>query len=501
MAVCNSKFLRLTIFLFLLFPLANSISFNFSSFNTNDQRIMYEGDATTASGVIQVTKNLQNTLLTGSVGRATYGSPIHLWDNKTGNLTDFNTHFSFIITATSSYIGDGLTFFLSPYNATIPIHSAGGYLGLFENSTAFNHTNNQIVAVEFDTFKNFWDPSTYHVGIDVNGIESVAYLNWSSSLANNETANAWVNYDSSTQTLSVYLTYEDDPVFQGSYNLSYVVDLREVLPEWVRVGFSGATGLSTEIHNIVSWTFSSTLGDSSNSTPGAPPPNSTPVAPPLNSTPAAPPPNSTPTGHKTNMRLMVGLAVGQASKESDVYSFGVVALEIACGRKPVEVNRDPGQVTIIEWVWSLYGKGQLFEAVDKDLTMEYDKHQLERLMLVGLRCCHPDHNLRPSIRQVINILTFEAPLPVLPPQMPRGCSISIFDPLTKLNSQNEKLGRDKKLLSITSPRMPGHLDTVRNPVALLKTMANPYRALLIPLRLCSTPRPLAVAFSIAALNS
>lgn len=31
---------------------------------------------------------------------------------------------------------------------------------------------------------------------------------------------------------------------------------------------------------------------------------------------------------------------GQASRETDVYSFGVVALEIACGRKPMELKAD-----------------------------------------------------------------------------------------------------------------------------------------------------------------
>lgn len=32
------------------------------------------------------------------------------------------------------------------------------------------------------------------------------------------------------------------------------------------------------------------------------------------------------------------VADGRASKESDVYSFGVVALEISCGRRPVEAK-------------------------------------------------------------------------------------------------------------------------------------------------------------------
>ncbi|KAI3961301.1 hypothetical protein MKX01_007015, partial [Papaver californicum] len=39
------------------------------------------------------------------------------------------------------------------------------------------------------------------------------------------------------------------------------------------------------------------------------------------------------------------IATGKSSKESDVHSFGIVALEIACGRKPVEGN---GSV-LVEW--------------------------------------------------------------------------------------------------------------------------------------------------------
>ncbi|KAI8540901.1 hypothetical protein RHMOL_Rhmol08G0021300 [Rhododendron molle] len=38
------------------------------------------------------------------------------------------------------------------------------------------------------------------------------------------------------------------------------------------------------------------------------------------------------------------VTTGKASKESDVYSFSVIALEIACGRKLIENNRDPDQM-------------------------------------------------------------------------------------------------------------------------------------------------------------
>jgi hypothetical protein len=39
-------------------------------------------------------------------------------------------------------------------------------------------------------------------------------------------------------------------------------------------------------------------------------------------------------------------------------------------------------------------------------------------MIVGLWCAHLDCNLRPSIRQTIHVLNFEAQLPILPSNMP-----------------------------------------------------------------------------------
>ena len=39
------------------------------------------------------------------------------------------------------------------------------------------------------------------------------------------------------------------------------------------------------------------------------------------------------------------------------------------------------------------------------------------VVVVGLWCCHPNPTLRPSIRQVINVLNFEAPLPKLPSKL------------------------------------------------------------------------------------
>jgi serine/threonine protein kinase len=111
------------------------------------------------------------------------------------------------------------------------------------------------------------------------------------------------------------------------------------------------------------------------------------------------------------------VTTGNASKESDVYSFGIVALEIACGRKPIKTIAPQDQVVLVEWVWQLYGIGKVLEAADPRLDGDFDEQQMERLMIVGLWCAHPDRNLRPSIRETIHVLNFETTLPILPSTM------------------------------------------------------------------------------------
>ncbi|GFS39533.1 concanavalin A-like lectin protein kinase family protein [Actinidia rufa] len=59
------------------------------------------------------------------------------------------------------------------------------------------------------------------------------------------------------------------------------------------------------------------------------------------------------------------VTTGKANKEFDTYSFGFVALEIACGRRPVELKWEPSRVRLIDWVWDLYGGGSLAKATIK----------------------------------------------------------------------------------------------------------------------------------------
>ncbi|GLT69118.1 hypothetical protein SLA2020_412940 [Shorea laevis] len=112
------------------------------------------------------------------------------------------------------------------------------------------------------------------------------------------------------------------------------------------------------------------------------------------------------------------ISTGRASKESDVYSFGVVALEIATGRRSTDPMDEDSGIGLVQWVWNLYGRGDLLLATDGKLQNDFDEKQVECLMIVGLWCVHPDRSLRPSIRQAIHVLNFEAKMPNLPTQMP-----------------------------------------------------------------------------------
>ena len=79
---------------------------------------------------------------------------------------------------------------------------------------------------------------------------------------------------------------------------------------------------------------------------------------------------------------------------------------------------------------------KLLDAADPKLCGEFDEEQMKWLMIVGLWCGHPDYTLRPSIRKVINVLDFEASLPIdLTPKMPvPTCVAPLGTPFTSSSS-------------------------------------------------------------------
>lgn len=113
---------------------------------------------------------------------------------------------------------------------------------------------------------------------------------------------------------------------------------------------------------------------------------------------------------------------GVPTVKTDVYSFGVVMLEVASGRRPV--NED-GTV-LVDWIWDLWEVGKLIEASDSRLMGKYNIVEMERILIVGLFCVHPNHEKRPTVKEAARILKGEAPLPALPSRKPRVSIRPVF---------------------------------------------------------------------------
>eukprot|EP00257_Ricinus_communis_P025544 XP_025012958.1 L-type lectin-domain containing receptor kinase IX.1 [Ricinus communis] len=591
---CRFLFIFFLSILFVHLPLLSAISFNYPDFSNPQNLNRSEEVGFLPNGILSLTRNTADSSnLIDSVGRAVYSQEMHLWDNATGKVADFVTHFSFNISMLEPpFGGDGITFFLEPSGSQVPDHAWGGCLALISNCSDFNTTGKAVVAVEFDTYQNEWDPSDNHVGIIVNSIKSVANITWSRSIKNGSKANAWVTYNSQTRNLtstgfrteihnilswefnsteistkpdvgtgggggnniglivgcvigglavvgglfSVLVFYgrrnkgkkdddddDDDAatddsmdhefqqgtgpkrfsykeLVQATNNFSeegklgeggfggvyrgYLSDLSVAVKRVTKGSKQGRKEYMSEVkiisklrhknlvqlvgwchekgellliyelmpngsldshlfrgENMLSWAVrrnialglasallylheeweqcvvhrdiksSNVMLDSNFNTK-------------LGDFGLARLMDTNETGLKTGLAGTFGymapeyISTGKASKGSDVFSFGVVALEIACGRRSMESRDVEAQISLVSWAWESYGNGRILDVVDRRLSMDFNVEEMECLLIVGLWCAHPDYSLRPSIRQALQVLNFEAALPNLPAKMP-----------------------------------------------------------------------------------
>ncbi|XWS43804.1 hypothetical protein CRYUN_Cryun16bG0135600 [Craigia yunnanensis] len=251
---CISNYFTALNFLFFFKTLAadQSSSFSFKSFGKDqnfESNIALYGDAHVANdgSWIQLTNSVG-----WSAGRVMYKKPIKLVEGKVRNFASFSTYFSFSM---SHENGDGLAFVMVPgnFNAILGNSSFGISLGL-------DKSKSDVVAVEFDTFKDakYGDLNENHVGIDVGSLVSVKVRNLSSVnlvLNNGEKIHSWIDYEASSKRLEVRLsqsssTRPDDPLLSYSIDLSKLWNDKEVL-----VGLSSSNGNSSQTCFICLWSF------------------------------------------------------------------------------------------------------------------------------------------------------------------------------------------------------------------------------------------------------
>ncbi|XP_020256322.1 L-type lectin-domain containing receptor kinase IV.1-like [Asparagus officinalis] len=130
---------------------------------------------------------------------------------------------------------------------------------------------------------------------------------------------------------------------------------------------------------------------------------------------------------------------GRATTATDVFAFGTFLLEVVCGRRPVEPNKQGEELILIGWVLAKWQRGQLIETRDARFGDEYCDYEVELVLKLGLLCSNPMAEGRPSMRQIVQFLEGELPMPELPARYLSFCTLSAsqierFDSYVKSSS-------------------------------------------------------------------
>ncbi|KAM0889012.1 hypothetical protein ACQ4PT_027985 [Festuca glaucescens] len=238
-----------------------SFSFDFSN-TSKDQLgdLRFEGDAALNGNLVDLTCNDDSLFC---VGRMSYNHPVAFYDNNTGEVASFVTTFTFAvkILPNTTQRGDGMTFFLSGYPSRLPPGSSGSVFGLRNWTNNIPSGEDRFVAIEFDPFNNGqWDSiSNDHIGIDLNSLTSVSSTRLP-IYSLNGTMTATITFDNATRILEATLNFDyNSSLAQASVKTQLPDQLDALLPPMVSVGFSAGTGGYSELHQIHSWSFNSTM--------------------------------------------------------------------------------------------------------------------------------------------------------------------------------------------------------------------------------------------------
>ncbi|KAL7247421.1 hypothetical protein ACSBR2_002356 [Camellia fascicularis] len=95
---------------------------------------------------------------------------------------------------------------------------------------------------------------------------------------------------------------------------------------------------------------------------------------------------------------------GKATTSTDVFAFGAFLLEVACGRRPIELQGMPEEMILVDWVLEKWKEGDILGVSDPRLEGDYSADEMDLVLKLGLLCSHSNPAARPSMWQVMQYL-------------------------------------------------------------------------------------------------
>ncbi|KAL3684438.1 hypothetical protein R1sor_002460 [Riccia sorocarpa] len=101
---------------------------------------------------------------------------------------------------------------------------------------------------------------------------------------------------------------------------------------------------------------------------------------------------------------------GKVTEKLDVYSYGVLVLEIIAGRKCIDLSlTDPDEIYLKDWAFKKYTDGRVMDIVETALLATGSIDQILLVLKTAISCLQENHERRPSMSQVVNMLSGRSP--------------------------------------------------------------------------------------------
>ncbi|OMO68960.1 hypothetical protein COLO4_29322 [Corchorus olitorius] len=334
------------------------LNFSYPSFSPADANDFVRLNSSIIDNVIQV-----SPVTADASGRILYKEPLKLWDKLKGTKSSFTSTFVINIKPQTSPGGEGLAFILTD-STTLPINSAGQWLGIVNQESLASH------------------------GVNLSSSEDIT---------------ARIQYDAKSDKISVFVSLtRTSEQNMGNPVLSTELDLSEHLPQDVFIGFSGSTGEYVQVNAVKSWDFISF---------------ETRVKGSVNLV-----------WLWILIPFIVVILLGgfgyllyrrykNRMKENDNDELEIEK-EIQRSSSAPQKFRLKELKAATEWVWQHHRMGTITDVVDFRLDKDFDKDQAQCILVLGLACCHPNPFERPSMRTALQVLTGEVAAPSVPIEKP-----------------------------------------------------------------------------------